>query len=51
MRVEDHLFCPPMIWLSGVEQPGFLLAWLWTEKTAQWQAVVTWLWRWFLTDR
>ncbi|KAB2350336.1 hypothetical protein [Actinomadura rudentiformis] len=42
MRFEEHLYCPPLVWLSGVQAHGYLLAWVKHEKTGEWRGVVTW---------
>ena len=42
-RAEDLVPCPPLVWLPGAQQPGYLLAWMRTESTGAWEAVVTWV--------
>jgi hypothetical protein len=40
--LTPHVYCPPMILMRGVDQAGYLLAWL-QVGDGSWQAVVTWI--------
>lgn len=40
--LTDLIYCPPIVHMSGVEQPGYLLAWVRHDLDGSWWAVVTW---------
>lgn len=37
------LLHPPLVWLTGVDQPGHLLAWVRHERDGSWHARVSWV--------
>ena len=42
-NLDQHVYCPPMVLLRGVDTAGYLLAWMQHERDRSWHAVVTWI--------
>lgn len=40
--LTDLIYCPPIVHMSGIEQPGYLLAWVRHDRDGSWRAIVTW---------
>lgn len=40
--LTDLIYCPPIVHMPGIEQPGYLLAWVRHDRDGSWRAVVTW---------
>lgn len=40
--LANLIYCPPIVRLPGVGQPGYLLAWIRHDRDGSWRAVVTW---------
>jgi len=43
MDLEKVVDCPPMVWLTGVSAPGFLLGWIRHDVSGEWHAIVVWI--------